>query len=606
MFLNIRTIEQSNNRIIEQPKSEFIIVITMKKQLIFSTLFIAACIVSRPSVACTNLIVTKGASKDGSVMITYAADSHTRYGALFFYPGGRHSAGSLLDVIHYENGKLLGQIPEVPETYTVVGFMNEHQVAIGEDTWGGLDSLSSQPGAILDYGSLMKIGLQRSKTAREMIRIMTDLVEKFGYATSGESFAISDANEAWILELIGKGKYEKGAVWVARKVPDGYVSGHANQARITHFPFQQKSNWNDLNQVCYHSPDVITFARNHGFFKGPDATFSFSDVYNPVNFGGARFCDARIWSFFRKVSSAVRDNPAYTIYALGKLYREPQYLDESPNPNGFVTNRLPLWVKPDSLVSLQAVMAAMRDHYEDSPLDMRWDLGAGPYGCPYRWRPMEFKVDSVEYLHERAIATQQTGYVFVAQSRSWLPDPVGGIFWFGVDDADGCVFAPMYCGITSIPRSFAVGNGSMITWSETSAFWTFNQVNNFGYSRYNVIHPEVERYQYELEQKFIRETAIIGAKAVELYKIKPADGIAYLSDYSVKAGDQLVTVWKDFYHYLFMKFKDGNVMQTEGFRLLDNGNGKGIPKKPSQPGYGKDWERRMIERTNDKFKVIDE
>jgi dipeptidase len=555
------------------------------------------------AMACTNLIVTKGASKDGSVMITYAADSHTRYGALFFYPGGKHPQGTMLDIFHYENGKLLGQIPEEPVTYTVIGFMNEHQVAIGEDTWGGLDSLSSQPGGILDYGSLMKIGLQRSKTAREMIRVMTELVEKYGYATSGESFAISDAREAWILELIGKGKYEKGAVWVARRVPDGYVSGHANQARIAQVPFQASNDWDNPGQECYHSPDVISFARKHGFFKGPDATFSFSDVYNPVNFGGARFCDARIWSFFRKVSKAVRNNPAYTEYAMGKLYRQPQFADESPNPNGFVTNRLPLWVKPDSLVSLREVMIAMRDHYEDTPMDMRYDLGAGPFQCPYRWRPMEFEVDSMMYLHERAIATQQTGYVFVAQSRSWLPDPVGGIFWFGVDDADGCVFAPMYCSLKAIPRSFAVGNGSMIEWSETSAFWTFNQVNNFGYSRYNVVHPEVEKYQKELETRFFSEVASVDAAAVSAFRSSPEKAIALVTDYSVKAGDQLQADWQKFYQYLFMRYKDGNIMQAEGFQLLDNGSGKGIPKKPSQPGYGKDWERKMIEGTGDRLKV---
>ncbi|MEI6455368.1 MAG: C69 family dipeptidase [bacterium] len=417
----------------------------MSKKSLLISLLTGMSLLSFTAFSCTNLIVTKGASKDGSVMITYAADSHTRYGALFFYPGKRNPAGSMLDVFHYENGRLMGQIPEVPVTFTVIGFMNERQVAIGEDTWGGLDSLSSQPGAILDYGSLMKIGLQRSGSAREMIRVMTDLVSTYGYSTSGESFAISDPDEAWILELIGKGKYEKGAVWVARRVPDGYVSGHANQARITRFPFQKKNDWNNLNQDCYHSPDVISFAKDHGFYKGSDAGFSFSDVYNPLNFGGARFCDARIWSFFRKVSVEIRNSQAYTDYALGKLQRNPGYPDGSVNPANFVTNRLPLWVKPDSLVSLPEVMAAMRDHYEDTPMEMRDGLGAGPYASPYRWRPMEFTIDSVTYLHERAIATQQTGYVFVAQSRSWLPDPVGGIFWFGVDDADGWLVAPVDC-----------------------------------------------------------------------------------------------------------------------------------------------------------------
>ena len=455
----------------------------------------------------TNLIVTKGASADHSVMITYAADSHTRYGAIAFYPAADHKPGDLCEVYHYENGKLLGTIPEVQHTYSVVQFMNEHQVAIGETTWGGLDSLASQPGAILDYGSLMRIALQRSKTAREAIKVMTELVAQYGYATSGESFSVSDANEAWIMELIGKGKYEKGAVWVARQIPDGYVSGHANQARITTFPFQKNNNWNDGAQTVFHSPDVITFAKKHGFYKGDDSSFSFSDVYNPLTFSGARACDARVWSFFRKINKEIRESQSYTNYAMGKFVRETKYPDQAGNPNGYVTNRLPLWVKPDSPITLQQVMDGMRDHYEDTPMDMRNDPGAGPFKSPYRWRPMEFEVDSVEYLCERAIATQQTGYSFVAQSRNWLPAPVGGIFWFGVDDTDGCVYAPIYCGINRIPESFAPGNGSMISWSETSAFWTFNQVNNWVYSRYNVIHPEVESYQKTIGKPVFRRSA---------------------------------------------------------------------------------------------------
>jgi dipeptidase len=553
--------------------------------------------------ACTNLIITKGASKDGSVMITYSADSHTRYGAIAFYPAADHQPGDMCDLYHYESGKFLGKIPEVAHTYSVVQFMNEHQVAIGETTFGGLDSLSSQPGALLDYGSLMKIGLQRSKTARDMIRIMTGLVEQNGYASGGESFSISDANEAWIMEIIGKGKYEKGAVWVARLIPDGYVSGHANQARITTFPYQKNNNWNDPKQTVFHSPDVITFARNHGFYNGKDAEFSFSDVYNPINFGGARFCDARVWAFFRKVNKGVKDDFSYTEYAKGKLVRETRFADGSLNPNGFVTNRLPLWIKADSPVALQEVMSAMRDHYEDTPLDMRYDLGAGPFHLPYRWRPMEFTVDSVMYLCERAIATQQTGYTFVAQTRHWLPDPIGGIFWFGVDDADGCVFAPMYCGIREIPRSYAVGNGSMITWSETSAYWTFSLVNNWGYTRYDLIHPEVEKYQKELETRLIRETEIVDSKASVLYNENPLTGQDYVTDYSVYTGNLIQGKWQSFYHYLVMKYIDGNVKQSNGHDLLENGYGRGVPKKPSQPGYGKEWERKMIEGTGDRFRV---
>ena len=546
------------------------------------------------SFACTNLIVTKGASADGSVMITYAADSHTRYGALAFYPAADHQPGDLCEVYHYENGKLMGTIPEAPHTYSVVQLMNEHQVAIGETTWGGLDSLSSQPGAILDYGSLMRIGLQRSKSAREMVKVMTELVEQYGYATSGESFSISDANEAWIMELIGKGKYEKGAVWVARLIPDGYVSGHANQARITTFPIQESNNWNDLKQTVYHSSDVISFAKKHGFYSGSDDKFSFADVYNPLSFGGARFCDARVWSFFRKINKEIRESQKYTDYAMGKFEHDK---------NGNVSNRLPLWIKPDAPISLQQVKDAMRDHYEDTPLDMRNDLGAGPYQSPYRWRPMEFVVDSTMYLCERAIATQQTGYSFVAQSRNWLPDPVGGIFWFGIDDTDGCVYAPMYCGMNKIPESYAVGNGSMITWSETSAFWTFNQVNNWAYSRYNVIHPEIEKYQQELESKFESEVRVTDNQAAELYKQNPLSAVNYITAYSVYSGNKLVSDWKTFYHYLFMKYIDGNIKNSEGRKLTDNGNGKNIPKAPAQPGYGKAWERIMIQGTGDRLVV---
>jgi len=549
------------------------------------------------TIACTNLIVTKGASSDKSVMITYAADSHTRYGAIAFYPAADHKPGDLCEVFHYENGKLLGTIPEVAHTFSVVQFMNEHQVAIGETTWGGLDSLGKQPGAILDYGSLMRIGLQRSKTAREMIRIMTELVAQYGYATSGESFSISDANEAWIMELIGKGKYEKGAVWVARLIPDGYVSGHANQARITTFPFQKNNNWNDPKQTVYHSADVISFAKKHNFYKGTDESFNFSDVYNPINFGGARFCDARVWSFFQKISKEIREGQKYADYAMGKFERDE---------NGRVINRLPLWVKPDSLISLHQVMAAMRDHYEDTPLDMRNDPGAGPFKSPYHWRPMEFVVDSVMYLNERAIATQQTGYSFVAQSRGWLPAPVGGIFWFGVDDTDGCVYAPMYCGINRIPESFAPGNGSMISWSETSAFWTFNQLNNWVYSRYNAIHPEIENYQAQLENRYVSEVMVVDQQAAELYHQNPAIATDYLSSYSVLSGNKLVSDWKTFYQYLFMKYMDGNVKNTDGPKLLDNGNGKNIPKAPAQPGYGKEWERIMIQGTGERLKVPNE
>jgi len=575
----------------------------MVTRVILISIFIHSLIGFTGILACTNLIISKGANAEHSVIITYNADSHTRYGAMAYYPAADHQPGEMCDVYHYENGKWLGKIPEVAHTYSVVQFMNEYQVAIGETTFGGLDSLGRQPDAFLDYGSLMKIGLQRSKTARQMIKVITELIELYGYASGGESFSISDANEAWIMEIIGKGKYEKGAVWVARLIPDGYISGHANQARITTFPFQKTNNWNDNKQSVYHAADVISFARKNGFYKGNDETFSFSDVYNPLNFGGARFCDARVWSFFRKISKEIHDNPEYTKYAQGQLSHNSTLIDGSINPNGFVSNRLPLWVKPDSPVTLHQVMAGMRDHYEDTPLDMRNDNGAGPFKLPYRWRPMEFEVDSVMYLNERAVATQQTGYSFVAQSRNWLPDPIGGIFWFGVDDADGCVYAPMYCGISEIPKSHAIGNGSMITWSETSAFWAFSQVNNWSYTRYNVIHPEIEQYQQQIENQYSAEVLVVDDLALVRYKQSPATGREYITAYSVYTGNKLVNDWKIFYQYLFMKYHDGNIKNTEGQKLLDNGNGKNIPKMPLQPGYGKEWERIMIQGTGDRLKV---
>ncbi|MFH0895788.1 MAG: C69 family dipeptidase [Bacteroidota bacterium] len=563
--------------------------------ILFSAVLILSCIHTN---ACTNIIVTRSASTDKSVMMTYAADSHIRYGYLFFYPTADHPAGATTDVIHYENGKLMGRIPDVPHTYNVIGLMNENQVACGETTFGGLDSLQNQPGAILDYGSLMRIALQRSKTARDAIRVMTELIEQYGYASSGESISVTDKNEAWILEIIGKGKYEKGAVWVAMRIPDGCISGHANQARITTFKFQQKNEWNNLKQEVFHSKDVISFAKAHGFYKGTDESFSFSDVYNPINFGGARFCDARVWSFFRKWNASIRESPYYTEYAMGKFYNSEKFFDGSLNPNKFVSNRLPLWIKPDKAVSLSDVMNAMRDHYEDTPLDMRDGIGAGPYHCPYRWRPMEFKIDSNTYLHERAIATQQTGYVFVAQSRDRLPDPVGGIFWFGVDDADGCVFAPMYCGIKRIPSSYAQGNGSMIQWSDSSAFWTFSMVNNFGYSKYDRIHPEVEKYQKEYETLFMNEVAALDAKAASSSE---SEMLEMITQFSVSRGNQLVKDWRVFFQYLFMKYMDGNLKKTEGMKLTENGNGKGIPVKPTHPGYGKEWERLMMENTGERY-----
>lgn len=555
------------------------------------------------SFACTSLIVTKGASKDGSVMITYSADSHIRYGAAVFLPATDHQPGDVREVYHYENGKLMGTIPEVPHTYSVVQFMNEHQVAVGESTFGGLGALYGQKDAILDYGSLMRIGLQRSKTAREMIKVMTELVAEYGYASGGESFSISDPHEAWIMEMVSRGKFGRGAIWVARLVPEGYVSGHANQARITNFPLQKTNDWNDLQQTVYHSPDIVSFAKENGFYKGKDEDFSFADVFNPIDFGGARYCESRVWSFFRKINKEIREDEKYTDFVMGKFEYNKETNQDNPNSIKSISNRLPLWVKPDASVTLQQVMNAMRDHFEDTPMDMRKGVGAGPFENPYRWRPLEFEVDGQKYLNERAIATQQTGYSFVAQSREWLPAPIGGVFWFGVDDTDGCVYTPFYCGITEVPDSYRVGNGSMISWSDTSAFWTFNQLTNWAYTRYNLIHPEVEKYQSQLESSFIDEVKVVDKLAEKYYNEDKESAISYITQYSVYTGNKLVSDWKDFYHYLFMKYMDGNMKIAEGCELKDNGNGKNIPPMPKQLGYGKDWEKSIILGNEDLLKV---
>ena len=561
----------------------------MKKRYLIA-LFVFAVGLQIPTImACTNFLITKGASTDGSTMISYAADSHVLYGELYHWPAATWPEGTMLDIYEWDTGKFLGQIKQASETYNVVGNMNEHQVAIGETTYGGLHELGSQPGAIMDYGSLIYVALQRAKSARDAIKIMTELVAEYGYYSSGESFSISDANEVWILEMIGKGEGNKGAVWVARRIPDGYVCAHANQARIQTFPladgvnsitFSQRDKLNDPAVSCYYADDVISFARTRGYFDGEEAKFSFSDTYAPVDFGGARFCEVRVWSFFKSVNSGM-----------------DKYLDYASGHN--LENRMPLWIKPDRKVAVEDMMDYMRDHLEGTPLDMTKDMGAGPFGNPYRWRPLTWKVDGVTYCNERATATQQTGFVFVAQARSWLPDPVGGIFWFGVDDAASTVFTPMYCGITNVPDSYAVGNGSMMEFSFDAAFWVYNMVSNYAYTRYNVIHPEIRAEQTKLEWQFINDTKEIDKKAADLFTNDKEAAIKMLTYYSVKTGDETTRHWLKFYTYLFTKYMDGNIKETrdvpEGYKY--------VTPSLDQPGYSPEWYRKIVEETGDHFKV---
>ena len=554
----------------------------LKKTLILTGLLWLALEV-RVADACTNFLITKGATVDGSTMITYAADSHTLYGEMYFWPAADHQSGEMTDVIEWDTGKFLGKIPQVPHTYQVTGNMNEHQVAIGETTFGGREELQHQPGAIVDYGSLIYLALQRAKTAREAITVMTDLVAKYGYASEGESFSIADPNEAWILEMIGKGEAEKGAVWVARRIPDGYISGHANQARITTFPLNDPDN-------CVYSSDVISFAREKGWFDGKNKDFSFSGTYAPVNFEGARFCDARVWAGFRKVASNMDQ---YQDYALGKIVK---------GANGYATNRLPLWVKPDSLLTVKDVMGMMRDHFEGTALDMTKDVGAGPYKLPYRWRPLTWEIDSTTYVNERAISTQQTGFSFIAQMRSKYPDPIGGIMWFGVDDTYSTCYMPVYCGIQKVPEPIRVGNGDMLTWSDNSAFWVFNTVANFAYLRYDSMIKDIQKVQSELETKFVEFTPAVDEAAMDLWN-KGEHQLArkFLTEYSDKQVNLTVNRWKQLEHYLIIKYKDGNVMKEKDGKFERNESGK-LPAMPDQPGYPEWWYRNVAKQTGDHLK----
>ncbi len=557
-------------------------------------------------IACTNYLITKGASTDGSTMISYAADSHILYGELYHWPAATYPIGTMLDVYEWDTGKYLGEIKQALKTYNVVGNMNENQVAIGETTYGGRPELGSQPGAIMDYGSLIYVTLQRAESARDAIKIMTSLVAEYGYYSSGESFSIADKDEVWIMEMIGKGEGEKGAVWVARLIPDGYVSGHANQARIETFPlednkssitFRNIDKIYDTDITCVYADDVISFAREKGWYQGEDKHFSFSDTYAPVSFGGARFCEIRVWTMFNKVSPGMDQ---YWDYAKGFIDHNEKFDDGTPNPNKYATNRMPLWVKPTEKVSVQDMMGFMRDHLENTELDMSKDVGAGPFGNPYRWRPLTWKVDDVAYCNERATATQQTGFSFISQSRNWLSDEVGGILWWGVDDASGSVYMPMYSSITEIPFNYAVGNGSMMEFSETSGFWVFNQVQNLAYTRYNYIHPEIEKIQNEFETGFVEITPAVDAAAEKLLKSDKDAAIAYLTGYSNAVGADVFNTWKKLYNYLFVKYMDGNIKTK---REIPEGYIYYAPEV-KQPGYGDDKYRLIIRETGDQFKVV--
>ena len=563
----------------------------------FFVFTVAACTVS---LACTNFLITKGASVNGSTMITYAADSHTLYGELYFWAAAKYPAGTMLKVYEWDSGKYLGEIPQALETYTVNGNMNEHSLAIGETTYGGRDELVDTTGN-MDYGSLIYITLQRAKNAREAIKIMTDFVAAHGYCSSGESFYICDPNEVWILEMIGKGtkldkktgkNLNKGAVWVAVRIPDGYVCAHANQARIQTFKWSDGKTSISSKEIdrifdpaveTVYSHDVAEIARQYGFYQGADKDFSFSDTYCPVTFSGARGCDARVWSFFKSVN---KDMWKYQDYAMGKD----------------LTNRMPLYIKPDEKVPFEQVAGMMRDHYEETEMDMTQDVGAGPFKIPYRWRPMRWSVDGEEYVHERAIATQQTGFWFVAESRSSMPETLAGILWFGVDDAATSCLTPIYSCSNRVPEEYAVGNGDLLTYSDNAAFWIFSRVTHFAYLRYDAVSKDIMNLQQSLESKYTEMVEIIDEHAKKLYSENREKAVEFVTDFSVNTAASTVRQWKELDRYLLVKYIDGNIKRENNGEFSRTPTG--IPASPEQPNLPESWRRTIKNEAGDKLKVI--
>jgi dipeptidase len=517
---------------------------------------------SQALVPCTNLLVTKGASRDGSTFVTYTADAHVLYGELYFRPAGKHLPGTMRDIIEWDSGKFLGRIPEAAVTYKRVGNMNEHQLSIGETTFGGRRELD-KPNGIIDYGSLIYIALERCKTAREAVEFMGKLVNEHGYASSGESFSIADPNEVWFMEMIGKGEDQKGAVWVARKVPDGYIAAHANQARIRQFPLNDKAN-------CLYSEDVISFARSKGWYDGADKDFSFCETYAPWTPAGLRACEARVWAIFNRAAPSLK---IPVDFAMGNVKAKP----------------MDLWIKPDQKIGLREAMELMRDHYTGTPMDMTKDVGAGPFGLPYRWRPMRFEVDGEAYVHERAISTQQTGWSMVAQMRSWMPNPVGGVLWFGVDDTYSTVYVPMYCGIDEPPKAFAEGNGSMAEFSWDSAFWVFNFVANYAYGRYSDMIKDIRKVQQELEGRFEADQESIEKSAQALLAQNPTAATSFLTKYSNACSEKTMARWRKLGEFLIWKYLDGNVRDELG--------------NVTHPKYSEDWYKKIVKDHGDTIRL---
>ena len=524
-------------------------------------LILALCGAWVAGMACTNFLVGKDASVDGSTMVSYAADSYALYGFLHHSPAADYAEGAVREVKDWDTGKPLCTIPQVAHTYNVVGNMNEHQLTIGETTWGGRAELETGEG--IDYGSLIYIALERCKTAREAIKCMTDLVAEYGYASSGETFSIADPNEVWMMELIGKGKVEKGAVWVATRVPDDCIAAHANQARFTTINFKDKENW-------MWSKDVVKFARKQGYYTGKkDEDFNFQEAYAPYDFSGLYVCEARVWSFFRKFSG---DMDKYFDFASGKTFVE--------TGGKYAGERMPLYIKPNHKVSAQELKNCMRDQYEGTPLDITQGPDAGPWNSKLRYGSLGFKLDSVQYWFERPIATQQTAWSFVAQMRGYESAKAGGILWFGVDDAASTVYVPMYSTITEVPVCFKEGNGDMYNYSPTSAWWTYNIVANWAYTKYSAMMPDIKKVQAAWEDKFNAQVEAVDAQVADM---DPAKATEFLTKYSCAQAQESTAAWKDLGIYLFVKYLDGQERKEQDGQFLRNAYGE--PEGPNRVPY---------------------
>ena len=527
--------------------------------------------------ACSNFIVGKKASVDGSVMCSYSADDYGMFQNLCHYPAAKHAKGEMRKIYDWDTNKYHGEIPEAAQTYSVIGNINEWQVTIGETTYGGREEMADSTG-IMDYGSLIYVALQRSKTAREAIKVMTTLANTYGYNSEGETFTICDPNEAWIMEMMGKGAGSKGAVWVALRIPDDAVCAHANQSRIGKFNMKDKKN------VMY-AKDVVSFARSKGWFQGKDADFSWKMAYAKPDFSGRRFCDARAWSMLNHFY----DMTPYLDWALGK------------NPDA---QDMPLWVVPNKKVSVKDVENVMRDHYEGTPLSVAdgSDIGGGIWEMPYRPTPLMYKVDGKQYFNERPVSTQQSGFVFVSQMRSWLPREIGGVFWFANDDANMAAFTPVYCSMTERPECYNTPGADALHFSKKNAYWVCNMTSNMVYPRYSLMFPTLKEVRDSLDNSYIAAQAGVEKKAQELYAQNPQAAVKYLNDYSVEKAQQMLARWNQLFEFMVVKYNDMIIKPTDKNGTFEKTQ-YGLGARPVRPGYPEKYAKELVKQSGDKFLV---